>query len=73
MRLGRRTELLIGASAFAALGLAFVWHGSVSGGATAVFYGTLGGATLLAVLLFVRARWTPPLPGPPVSSAGDGE
>jgi hypothetical protein len=35
----------------------------------AAWFAALGGATVVATLLFVRVRWTPPLPGAPVGSA----
>ena len=34
------------------------------------WFAVLGGATVIATLLFVRVRWTPPLPGAPIGSAG---
>ena len=33
------------------------------------WFAVLGGATVIATLLFVRVRWTPPLPGAPVGPA----
>lgn len=77
MKLGRRAELLTGACAFAGLGAAFVWRAATTWSdgawdrASAVGMGLLGAATVLATLLFLRARWTPPLPGPPVGPAPD--
>ncbi|MHC5019277.1 MAG: hypothetical protein ACYTGX_04015 [Planctomycetota bacterium] len=90
MKLGRRTELLIGSAAFSALGGALVWQGLRYAGGAPVRFGVLGelgahwssvaslwflllgGLTVLSALLFVRVRWTPPLPGPPVGPASDG-
>lgn len=48
--------------------------GTVTGplaGAVAAGYAALGVGTILAALLFLRARWTPPLPGDPVQPSPD--
>jgi hypothetical protein len=93
MKLGRRAELLVGAGAFALLGLALCWRalqlwqgapgiallglldvddlGAPWNYIAASWNGALGIGTLIAVLLFVRARWTPPIPGASVRPAPD--
>lgn len=82
--MSRRPEMLIGWVAFVALGAAFAWSGlqRFSPGPLGTPPGTsdyawggllvaLGAGAIIAAVLVLRARWTPPPPGDPVEPAPD--
>ena len=45
--------------------------GGAAGAALAALYALVGLGAILAAALFLRARWTPPVPGSPVEPSPD--